>query len=111
MLHVELLSQLSAQVLPGSQTKSHVCPSVQEHVPLHFCRPPASGVGVPDDEPPLSTPGVPLDPPLLVDPELPPELDELFGAPLPMVQSYEHAPTTKPEMAMAMTAARRTLEV
>lgn len=109
MLHVEFLSQLSEHVLPASQTKSHVSASVHVQMPLHFCRPLASGVAVPDDEPPLSV-VVPLDPPLL-PPELPPELDELLGVPLPIVQSYEHAPTTKPAIAMAMTTTRRTLEV
>lgn len=82
---------------------------MQLHVPLHFCRPLASGVVVPEDEPPLSVTGVPLDDAV---PLLPPEPDvELLGEPPPIVQSYEHAPTTKPAMAMARSTARRTLQV
>ena len=110
MLHVEFLSHASAQVLPGSQTKSHVCPSVHVQAPSHFFRPLASGVTVPDDEPPLSVTGVPLDDAVpLLPPE--PDVELLLGEPLPIVQSYEHAPTMKPVKARAMTTARRTLEV
>jgi hypothetical protein len=50
--------------------------------------------------------GVPLEdvvPPLLVAPEL--ELG--LGAPLPMVQSYEHAPATSPPTATTEMTEKR----
>lgn len=100
-------SHVIVHVDPGWQENLHVLPPVQEQFVPHSVVPglPLS----PDDVPPSFVDGVPLDAPL----EPPsPELDDGGGEPLPIVQSYEHAPATKPEAAMTdRTETRCTLSV
>lgn len=73
---------------------SFVAPPLLASVPASVVVPlePPELASVPLEVPPL---------PLAVDPEL----DE--GAPLPMVQSYEHAPATRPPMATTDATEKR----
>lgn len=109
-LQVEPLSHFTWQRL-FVQRKLHSLPSVHAQVlPHSVVVVPESPLVPPDVDVPPSFVVVPLEPPLLLV-VVPPELDVelLLGAPPPIVQSYEQAPRTNP--AMAVTTARRTLEV
>jgi hypothetical protein len=105
-VHVAPSSHRIAQS-PLVHLKSHVFPSVHVQLsPQSFAVDP-SGTGVPDDDVVPLDDAVPLL--LVVPPEL---LDDELGAPLPIVQSYEHAPATRPTTAITdMTEKRFTPSV
>ena len=96
--HFAPRSHSIVHVSPGGQKKLQVLPSlhVQSGGP-HAFRSSLPPLSVPDDVP-ASVVVVPLDPPPLVLVP-PPELDVDVGAPLPIVQSYEHAPAMSPPTA------------